>query len=256
MIIIISPSKTLDLNEKVNIAEYTIPDFLDNSKEIIENLRSLSVEEISSSMDVSNKIAELNFQRYLKWSLPFTLVNSKQALFIYKGNVFKGINVESYKEDDYKFAQKHLRILSALYGVLRPLDLIQPYRLDMNNKLIDFKEKNLYKYWSEIVTEALNENLEEKQDNILINLASNEYFKIIDTKKFNGEIITPVFKEFKNGKYKVISSYAKHARGLMTSYIIKNQISNAQDIKLFNEEGYNFTEELSTDKEWVFTRSS
>ena len=205
-------------------------------------------------MNVSAKIADLNFDRYESWKKPFTQKNAKQAVLAFKGDVYTGLNAESFNTADFKFAQSHLRVLSGLYGLLRPLDLMQPYRLEMGTRLKTDQGKNLYEFWGTDITQGLNKQLKKIKSDTLINLASNEYFKSVKPQELNAEIITPAFKEFKNGDYKMIGIYAKKARGLLSRYIIQNKLSDPEDIKLFNEDGYKFNKKLSKGSNWVFTR--
>ena len=205
-------------------------------------------------MSISSKLADLNKQRYQDWNLPFTMSNAKQALMAFKGDVYTGFNFEKYNEKDFTYAQKHLRILSGLYGLLRPLDLIQPYRLEMGTKLTTSEAKDLYAFWSLTLTNSLNAAIKKSGNKILINLASNEYYNVIDKQLLEGNVITPVFKDKKNGDFKVISFYAKKARGAMSDYIIRNRISQPDGLKEFNGLGYRFNRNLTSDDSWVFTR--
>ena len=254
MIAIISPSKTQDFSSNGQPEAFSQPQFLKQSEMLVKELRKKKTADIKSLMEVSDKIAELNYERYRQFKTPFTPEDSKQALFSFKGDVYTGIDSENYKEEELEFAQDHLRILSGLYGVLRPLDLIQPYRLEMKIKLKNRRGKDLYSFWGNRLTEALNRDFENQQNKVLINLASNEYFKALDKKKLKAEIITPVFKEHKNGKYSVIAIFAKKARGMMTDFIIKNKIQEAEELKTFHQEGYEYSEQLSQGNEWVFIR--
>jgi len=254
MLIVISPAKTLDYETTPKTKVFTTPDYLDHSQRLISRLRNFSSLDISDLMKVSAKIADLNFDRYESWKTPFTEKNAKQAILAFKGDVYSGLDAESFKADDFKFAQKHLRVLSGLYGLLRPLDLMQPYRLEMGTRLKTDEGKNLYEFWGSDITEGLNKQLKKIKSDTLINLASNEYFKSVKPKELNARIITPAFKEFKNGEYKMIGIYAKKARGLLSRYIIQNKLSNPEDLKLFNEEGYKFNKKLSKGDNWVFTR--
>jgi hypothetical protein len=254
MLIVISPAKTLDYETVPKTKVFTTPDFLDYSQQLINRLRNFSSLDISDLMNVSSKIADLNFDRYESWETPFTQKNAKQAILAFKGDVYTGLDAETFKADDFKFAQKHLRVLSGLYGLLRPLDLMQPYRLEMGTKLKTDAGKNLYEFWGLDITDGLNKQLKKIKSNTLINLASNEYFKSVKPKELNAEIITPAFKEFKNGEYKMIGIYAKKARGLLSRYIIKNKLSDPEDIKSFNEDGYRYNKKLSKADNWVFTR--
>lgn len=254
MLIVISPAKTLDYETAPKTTVFTTPDYLDRSQQLINRLRNFSSLDISDLMKVSAKIADLNFERYEKWNKKFTTKNAKQAILAFKGDVYTGLDATSFKADDFKFAQAHLRILSGLYGLLRPLDLMQPYRLEMGTKLKTDAGKNLYEFWGSDITEGLNAQLKKIKSETLINLASNEYFKSVKPKELKAEIITPAFKEFKNGEYKMIGIYAKKARGLLSRYIIENKLSDPEDLKLFSEEGYRFNKSLSKGNNWVFTR--
>lgn len=254
MLIVISPAKTLDYETPAKTKVFTTPDYLDYSQRLINRLRNLSSLDISELMKVSTKIADLNFDRYESWNKKFTQKNAKQAILAFKGDVYTGLDAETFKADDFKFAQNHLRVLSGLYGLLRPLDLMQPYRLEMGTKLDTEEGKNLYEFWGSVITEGLNKQLKKIKSDTLINLASNEYFKSVKPKELNATIITPAFKEYKNGEYKMIGIYAKKARGLLSRYIIKNKLSDPEDLKSFNEEGYRFNKTLSKGNNWVFTR--
>ena len=254
MLIVISPAKTLDYESPAKTKVFTTPDYLPQSQQLINRLRNLSSLDISDLMKVSTKIADLNFERYESWKKPFTVKNAKQSILAFKGDVYTGLDADSFKADDFKFAQNHLRVLSGLYGLLRPLDLMQPYRLEMGTKLKTDSGKNLYEFWGSDITEGLNKQLKKIKSNYLINLASNEYFKSVKPKELNAEIITPAFKEFKNGEYKMIGIYAKKARGLLSRYIIQNKLSDPEEIKSFSEEGYRFKKTLSKGNSLVFTR--
>lgn len=254
MLIVISPAKTLDYETPPKTKVFTTPDYLDHSQQLINRLRNFSSLDISDLMKVSAKIADLNFDRYESWKKPFTQKNAKQAVLAFKGDVYTGLDAGTFNAADFKFAQNHLRVLSGLYGLLRPLDLMQPYRLEMGTKLKTDAGKNLYEFWGTDITEGLNTQLKKIKSDTLINLASNEYFKSVKPKELNAEIITPAFKEFKNGDYKMIGIYAKKARGLLSRYIIQNKLSDPEDIKLFNEDGYKFNKKLSKGSNWVFTR--
>lgn len=256
MLIVISPAKTLDYETPAKTKTFTLPDYLDDSAELIHRMREFSALDIAELMHVSSKIAELNFDRFEAWNKNFTEKNAKQAALAFKGDVYTGLDAESFSAKDFKFAQSHLRILSGLYGLLRPLDLMQPYRLEMGTKLINERGKNLYEFWGDTLTDGLNAQLKKIKSEYLINLASNEYFKAVKPKQINGEVITPAFKEYKNGDYKMIGFYAKKARGLLSRYIIQNQLSDVEDIKSFDVEGYKFNKSLSKGNNWVFTRKS
>jgi len=254
MITIISPAKTLDFTTQSQIKEYSQPQFLDKAEILIKELRKLKPKDIIKLMSVNEEIANLNFERFLSWELPFNEKNAKQALLAFKGQVFIGLEAYSLSHDDLLFSQNHLRILSGLYGVLRPLDLIQAYRLEMGIKLKNPAGKNLYEFWGNKITENINKELLTQKNKVLINLASNEYYKIINPKMIQGSIITPVFKELKGNEFKVVTIYAKTARGYMSRFIIQNRIENPEDIKAFDTGGYLYNRDLSSDKEWVFTR--
>ncbi|MGB5631863.1 MAG: peroxide stress protein YaaA [Waterburya sp.] len=259
MLILISPAKTLDFENPANTDRFSQPDFLSDTEILVKQLRQLSAQEISALMKISEKLGELNASRYQAWQPSFDDTNAKQALLAFQGDVYQGMNVNSFKQQDLDFAQEHLRILSGLYGVLRPLDLIQPYRLEMGTKLAHWKLKDLsantlYEFWADKLTQAINQQLEKLEQKTIVNLASNEYFKAVKPKLLTGNIVTPVFKDWKNGQYKIISFYAKKARGMMAAYIIKNKIVNTENIKAFSESGYSYNLKLSDDKNLVFTR--
>lgn len=254
MLILISPAKTLDYENPPSTSEYTLPSLLKYSKDLIDTCRQMTPADIASLMKVSDKIAALNVARFGQWHDDFSPSNAKQALFAFRGDVYTGLDADSLSNDDLKQAQQHLRILSGLYGLLRPLDLMQPYRLEMGTSLTNSKGKNLYEFWGETITKEVNAALAEQGDDLLVNLASNEYFKSVKTKQINGQIITPIFKDFKNGKYKVISFYAKKARGLMTRYIIQNNVSSLEQLLAFDLAGYRHSESESTWNTPVFLR--
>lgn len=254
MLIVVSPAKTLDFETPPVTDKYTLPALLDDSAALIDQLKKLSPDDIGKLMSISPKLATLNSNRYFDWTLPFNAENAKQAAFAFKGDVYTGLDAETLSASELDFAQSHLRILSGLYGVLRPLDLMQAYRLEMGTKFNNQRGVNLYQFWGDIITDRFNETFEAQQDDVLINLASTEYFKSIKPKKLNAKIITPIFKDQKNGVYKIISFYAKKARGLMSRYIIQNKITDPEVIKGFNLEGYMFKE--NTDDHWLFIREN
>ena len=254
MLIVVSPAKTLDYETPPKTTISTMPDYLDDSQQLINRLRRFSSLDIADLMKVSKKIADLNFDRYEMWKKKFTEKNAKQAVLAFKGDVYTGLDAESFSAADFKFAQKHFRILSGLYGLLRPLDLMQAYRLEMGTRLETDRGKNLYEFWGSSITQGLNKQLKKEKSEYLINLASNEYFKSVKPTELNAEIITPEFKEFKNGEYKMIGIYAKKARGKLSRYIIQNQLANPKEIKYFSEDGYKFSKQLSNGNKWVFTR--
>ena len=259
MLILISPAKTLDFETPASVEYFSQPDFLADTEVLVEQLRQLSASEISSLMKISDKLGELNASRYQTWQSSFDHTTAKQALLAFQGDVYQGMAVDNFNQQDFDFAQEHLRILSGLYGLLKPLDLIQPYRLEMGTKLADSKLKDLsvntlYEFWHDKLTLAINQQLEQLDNKTIVNLASNEYFKAVKPKLPRGDIITPVFKDWKQGKYKIISFYAKKARGMMAAYIIRNKLQNIQDLKNFSEAGYGYNDELSEGKNLVFTR--
>ncbi|MDK1287186.1 peroxide stress protein YaaA [Pseudoalteromonas umbrosa] len=255
MITVISPAKNLDYDSSAPTTRHTLPELLTHSEALISVCRDLSPQEIGSLMKISDKLAGLNAARFADWSQPFTLENAKQAIFAFNGDVYTGLDANTLSEEVIDYTQQHLRILSGLYGVLKPLDLMQAYRLEMGTKLANTRGKNLYEFWGTVIAEKLNEALSESGSTQLINLASNEYFKAVDKKALSGEIITPVFKDCKNGQYKVISFYAKKARGMMARYIMENKVDNIEALKAFDVAGYYFSEEATAKaNEPVFLR--
>ena len=251
MLIVISPAKTLDFETAPSTESHSQPRFLQQSQQLINELKDLSTAEIASLMKLSDKLAALNMVRFQTWQQPFNLTNAKQALLAFKGDVYTGLDADTLDAAGLEFAQQHLRILSGLYGVLRPLDLMQPYRLEMGTKFANIKGKDLYQFWGSQLRESIESEL---KGGVLVNLASNEYFKAVEAKKLTARIITPVFKDWKNGQYKIISFYAKKARGLMSRYIIDHRITEPENIKGFDREGYRFSPEMSHADEWVFLR--
>ena len=254
MLIVISPAKSLDFENPSPVDVCSQPVFLSQSKKLNKVLKKLNREQLSALMNISSNLADLNYARNKNWKPPFTLDNAKQAVLAFKGDVYVGMEAENFSKSEFNFAQKHLRILSGLYGMLKPLDLIQPYRLEMGTKLDNPKGKNLYEFWGNQITRAINKELKASKGKVLINLASNEYFKVIQAKDIEVPVITPVFKEYKNEQYKVVSFLAKKARGYMCRYIIQNKIKKAAELKQFDTEGYVYKEEMSDDKQWVFVR--
>jgi len=254
MLALISPAKTLDYETALPTDTYTQPRLLEQSQQLIDVCRKLSATEIASLMTVSEKIANLNVERFRDWNAEFDFSNARQALFAFKGDVYTGLDAYHLKDQDIDFAQQHLRMLSGLYGLLRPLDLMMPYRLEMGTKLKNSRGNNLYEFWGSIITDQINQDLAEIDAKLLVNLASDEYYKSVNEKKIQAEIIKPVFLDQKNGKYKVISFYAKKARGLMARYLIENKLSQVEQLKAFDSEGYYFDAESSSDKELVFKR--
>lgn len=254
MLIVISPAKTLDFQTPPITDHYTQPEWLNRSSQLIERLRQLSTTELAEMMKLSDKLATLNHQRYRDWHQPFTSDNAKQAVLAMKGDVYGGLDAESMSEASLAFAQSHLRILSGLYGILRPLDLIQPYRLEMGTRLPTKAGNNLYQFWGDTITDALDQAMDDSAGAPLINLASTEYFKSVRLKRLNANVITPQFKERKGDRYRVIGIHAKKARGLMSRYIITNRLTEVEAIKTFNLNGYAFHPEQSSEKEWAFCR--
>ncbi|EPL6455474.1 MULTISPECIES: peroxide stress protein YaaA [Providencia] len=254
MLITISPAKTLDYESPLATAKFTQPELLTESQKLIKECRKLTPADIASLMKISDKLAGLNAARFAEWHADFTPENARQAILAFKGDVYTGMQAETFSPADFEFAQSHLRILSGLYGILRPLDLMQPYRLEMGISLKNTRGKNLYEFWGDIITKQLNQALAEQKDQVLVNLASDEYFKSVNTKKLDGQIIKPVFLDEKNGKYKVISFYAKKARGLMSRFIIQNKLTKTDQLSDFNLEGYQFDESQSKGNELIFTR--
>lgn len=254
MLTVISPAKSLDFESQVKTELYSEASFTKDAEQLIKILRRLKVDEIGELMGISPKLAQLNFERFHQWNLPFTSENAKQALLAFKGDVYTGIDAESLTDKDFENAQSQLRILSGLYGVLKPMDLIQAYRLEMGKKLKNRRGKDLYEFWGDKITKSINKDIKEFGHDHLINLASNEYYKSIQSKKIKAEIITPAFKDLKNGEYKMISFFAKKARGLMTRFIIQNEITNPEDLKAFDLDGYIYNPNLSKENSPVFTR--
>ncbi|UJP65448.1 peroxide stress protein YaaA [Mongoliitalea daihaiensis] len=247
MITLISPAKTLDLSSS-QLEMTTQPDFKKETFELVGIMKKQKTEDLIKLMGISEKLAELNATRYKNFQKTFDIDNSKQALLAFKGDVYTKMDVENYSQEDFDFAQENLRILSGLYGLLKPLDLIQPYRLEMGTKLQNKNGKNLYEFWGKRIAKAINESA---KGTPLVNLASQEYFKAVDTSIIKSEIISPVFQEYRNGEYRIIGLFAKQARGLMTDYIIKNRIQDPEQLKLFNIEGYEWA---GDEKEWRFVR--
>lgn len=255
MLITISPAKTLDYESPLAIQTFTQPELLNESQKLINVCRKLSPADIATLMKISDKLAGLNAARFGEWQSDFTPENARQAILAFKGDVYTGMQAETFSVQDFEFAQQHLRILSGLYGVLRPLDLMQPYRLEMGTRLKNPRGKDLYEFWGDIITNQLNSAIAEQGDQVLVNLASDEYFKSVNIKKLDGVMVKPVFLDEKNGKYKVISFYAKKARGLMSRFIIQNKLSKTDQLADFNLEGYQFDESQSKGNDLVFTRS-
>ena len=249
---LISPSKTLNFDNNINCDITSKCRLIDYTSDLHKILISYSKNDLKNLMNVSDKIAELNYNRFKTWEDPSNSKTSKQAIYAFKGDVYSGLDAESIEEDKFDYLQNSLRIISGYYGLLRPFDQILPYRLEMGTKLENQNGNNLYKFWGDKITDVLNEDLD--SNDIIVNLASDEYFKSINKDKIKSKIITPVFKEFKNGLYKVIAIYAKKARGLMSRFLIERKSTSIDDIKLFNINGYSFDSNLSNDSQLVFTR--
>ncbi len=256
MLLLVSPAKDLDLAPLTKKITVTQPQLLTQSQQLADICKTLTPIDLSGLMHISDKLAGLNAARFAQWQLPFTEQNAKAALFAFNGDVYQGLDAQSLSADDLSFAQQHLRILSGLYGVLRPLDLMQPYRLEMGTKLANPQGKDLYAFWQDKITGVLNQQLAELNSEVVVNLASQEYFKAVKPRLLQGRLITPVFKDFKNGQYKIISFFAKKARGLMARYIIQHRLSQAEQLQHFDLAGYRFSAEQSSSKELVFLRHS
>ena len=254
MLTVISPAKSLDFESPLATKRKTQPQFLEQSQALIDELKGLAPQDIASLMKLSDKLAVLNYDRFQEFNTPFTPANARQALLAFRGDVYLGLDADTLSNDDFQFAQKHLRILSGLYGVLRPLDLIQPYRLEMGTKFENKVGKNLYAFWGEQLNLHIQKELKKHEQPVLINLASNEYFKAIKAKQLPYRIVTANFKDLKNGQYKMISFFAKKARGLMSRFIIQNQIDHPEGLKDFNLAGYYFDKKSSTEDDLVFLR--
>jgi cytoplasmic iron level regulating protein YaaA (DUF328/UPF0246 family) len=254
MLILISPAKTLDYQSELATTRFTQPELLDHLQQLIKVARQLTALQIKALMGISDKLADLNATRFHDWQPDFTPQNARQAILAFKGDVYTGLQAETFTDADFDFAQQHLRMLSGLYGVLRPLDLMQPYRLEMGIRLENAHGKDLYQFWGDVITHKLNDAIAAQGDDIVVNLASDEYFKSVKPKSLNAQIIKPVFLDEKNGKFKVISFYAKKARGLMSRYIIENRLTKPEQLTGFNTEGYFFDEELSGKSELIFKR--
>jgi cytoplasmic iron level regulating protein YaaA (DUF328/UPF0246 family) len=251
MKVLLSPAKSIDTSSIPNVKDSSVSSFLKESEQLVNKLKKFSVKKLESTMHISRDLAELNVERFSNWTLPLERTETiVPAAFAFNGEVYRGLDIQSLSEEELKNVQSTIRILSGMYGILKPLDLMYPYRLEMGTKWqITPKQKNLYQFWGSKLSKFLNAEME--KDEVLVNLASSEYFKAIDRK---AKVITPVFKEFKNGEYKIVMMYAKHARGAMARYIVQNSITKADDLKLYTVDGYSFDVNQSTEEEWVFTR--
>lgn len=254
MILVVSPAKNLNTDSTIPTNEFSQPGLLAQAEILAAQCKNLSPADLSSLMSISDKLGILNAERFNSFTTPFTQDNARQAMYMFNGDVYTGLDAYSLNEQEVAFAQQHLRILSGLYGVLRPLDLMQAYRLEMGTKLANDKGKNLYEFWGESIAQNLNNSLQEIGSEVLINLASNEYFKSVKKSALKAQVITPVFKDCKNGNYKVISFFAKKARGLMARYIIQNRITQAEQLTQFDAAGYYFDEKSSSTASPVFLR--
>lgn len=254
MLIVLSPAKSLDYETAPSTDVHTTPSFIPRSAELIEVLKTLSPAQVGSLMGISDQLAVLNVNRYAAWSRKFSAKNAKQAVLAFNGDVYEGLDAPTLNAKQLDFVQNHVRILSGLYGMLRPLDLMQPYRLEMGTKLANPHGKDLYAFWGNEVTEALNAELAAQKAPVLVNLASEEYFKVVRPKLLKAKVISPVFEDWKGGKYKIISFYAKRARGLMARYAALKNISQPEKLKAFDLDGYAFAEDASTESSWVFRR--
>jgi cytoplasmic iron level regulating protein YaaA (DUF328/UPF0246 family) len=256
MLIVLSPAKSLDFETPPVTAHFTMPEMLDESEKLMTKLRKLSPKKLSDLMGISPALGQLNYERFQTWHQPFTAENAKQAVLAFNGDAYQGLDAKTLSENQLMELQNRLRILSGLYGVLKPLDLIQPYRLEMGTKLKYQRSADLYAFWKNRITPKIKEAIAESGNNILVNLASNEYYRSIDPKKLGAEVVTPEFKDLKNGEYIMISFFAKRARGLMTRFILENNIERVDDLQAFDSEGYIFNPRLSKPGKPVFTRDN
>lgn len=254
MIIVVSPAKSLDYESPVRIRKHTEPQFLSEAGILAKQLQKMSAEDLSELMNISGKLGELNFTRFANWRTPFTPDEARQALYAFKGDVYLGLNADQFDAKDVAFAQNHLRILSGLYGILRPLDLMLPYRLEMGTRLENKRGKDLYEFWGSRLTQALNDEFANQRSKVLLNLASNEYFKSLQPGDLDAEVISPVFKDYSSGKYRVLSFFAKKARGEMAAWIIRNRIDRADKLPDFGVNGYRYSADESTASKPVFLR--
>ena len=254
MLIVLSPAKSLDYKTPAKVKAPTLPEFVSESAKLIADLKKLSPQEVANLMGLSDQLAALNVGRYRDWSKKFTEENSKPAIYAFDGDVYDGFDVKTLDAKAIAFAQDHIRILSGLYGALRPLDLMQPYRLEMGTSFKNARGKDLYAFWGERVTHSLKQVLEQQKKPVLLNLASEEYFKVLQAKNLDCPVISPIFQDGKDGKYKIISFYAKRARGLMARYVVENRITDAADLKGFNLDGYKYVPSESKPEKPLFRR--
>lgn len=254
MLLVLSPAKSLDFETPSITSEFTLPQFIEDSAALVKELKKLSLKDVAELMSISDKLAALNVARFADWTKNFSIENSKQSILAFNGDVYDGLNASTFDKKKLAFAQDHIRILSGLYGVLRPLDLMQPYRLEMGTSFVNKKGKDLYAFWGDKVSLNLKSELETHKNPVLLNLASDEYFKVINPKVLGVEIISPVFQDEKDGKFKIISFYAKRARGLMAKFIVENKIDHPKEIEDFNLDGYQFSSKESKPNSPVFRR--
>ena len=255
MLTVLSPAKKLSKECNVHTDQYELPRFLKQSEELVRTLKKMDPNDLMSLMGISENLAILNWERIQNWNKLFKPKNSREAVYSFMGDTYTGLDSDSLDNDDLVFAQKHTRILSGLYGVLRPMDFMMPYRLEMGTKLENRSGNNLYDYWGDTLAESINNELQEHKNNVVVNCASVEYFKSIDRPSLSAQVITPHFKEIKNGKTKMISFFAKKARGMMARFIVKERIRKPSELESFNELGYKFSKKESTDNDFVFNRS-
>lgn len=254
MLMLVSPAKKLATSSPARSGQLSQPRFLDDAQLLVNDLVNMAPHELSALMHISDKLGQLNHDRYQSWQQPFTEANAMPAVYAFQGDVYVGLQAEQFSESEQAFAQQHLRILSGLYGVLRPLDLMQAYRLEMGTKFANIRGADLYAFWGDKITACINADLAANGGDTVVNLASNEYFKAVNKSALSGRLITPHFKDKKNGNYKIISFYAKKARGLMAAYAIRHGIREAEALQGFDTDGYRFNADLSSATDWVFTR--
>jgi cytoplasmic iron level regulating protein YaaA (DUF328/UPF0246 family) len=256
MLMLISPAKTLDFESSMPVVPTAPPMFLDASTRLVEALRQQSAGDLAALMKISPALAALNARRFADWHTPFTLENARPAVFAFRGDVYQGLDADTLGKRDLEWAQRHLRILSGLYGLLRPLDLIQPYRLEMGTRLAFDGFRNLYQFWGDRITQALNHELTQAPQPLVVNLASQEYFAALQPAAIDARVITPTFQESQNGRYRFLAVFGKRARGLMARYVIEHRIVAAEDLQAFDADGYRFVPERSTAEQWVFARAA
>ena len=256
MLTILSPAKTLEFDSPSRITQHSQPRFVSDAQQLVETLRNHSPQQLAGLMGINHKLAQLNHERFKRWEPRFDLDNAKQAIYAFRGDVYRGLDVDSLSDDALRFAQGHLAILSGLYGVLRPLDLMQPYRLEMGTKLPNQRGENLYQFWSHRITAALNEVLTAHETPVLVNLASQEYFSVLDTKQLAGETVTPVFKDWNSGRLRTVAIYAKVARGRMARWIVTNRVERPERLREFSDDGYRYSAEHSEPHRPVFVRGA